>query len=359
MFGTYRTVLALLVVLQHLGGIEVIGTYAVFGFYILSGYLMTAIMHQSYGYTATGVSRYALNRFLRVYPIYWVSALFTLALIYLFGSQALGDYHEAMRYPATLNEVIKNSLILFPDLSSARLTPPAWALTVELFFYVLIGVGLSRCFRAVVVWFVVSLIYHVTAALQSFPWSDTYFSVAAASLPFSTGALIFFQRERLRHWLEGRETPIVVLLATAFVANYLVVDTFTSRPFGFYSSYVICAMMVASLSLVSASQRWLSVDKWLGDLSYLIYLTHFQAGFLVIWLAGSVGVALDKDNLMFFALSVPLILVISLVMSHVLQIPIDSVRSMIKHKNPTSAVRSVRTTGPAAMVASCTSKLEK
>ncbi len=44
MFGTYRTYLALLVVVQHIGGIPVIGGYAVFGFYILSGYLMTLIM---------------------------------------------------------------------------------------------------------------------------------------------------------------------------------------------------------------------------------------------------------------------------------------------------------------------------
>lgn len=73
MFGTYRTLLAVMVIFLHLGGMPVIGGYAVFGFYILSGYLMTLIMHKNYGYTRDGVARYAINRFLRIYPIYWVS----------------------------------------------------------------------------------------------------------------------------------------------------------------------------------------------------------------------------------------------------------------------------------------------
>ena len=51
MFGTYRTLLALMIVALHLGGVPVIGGYAVFGFYILSGYLMTLIMQTSYGYS--------------------------------------------------------------------------------------------------------------------------------------------------------------------------------------------------------------------------------------------------------------------------------------------------------------------
>ena len=69
MFGTYRTLLALMVVFLHLGGVSVLGGYAVFGFYILSGYLMTYIMQKNYGYSRLGQARYAINRMLRIYPI--------------------------------------------------------------------------------------------------------------------------------------------------------------------------------------------------------------------------------------------------------------------------------------------------
>ena len=66
MFGVYRAFLALMVVALHLGGLPVVGAYAVFGFYVLSGYLMTLIMQDRYGYTASGRSAYAVNRFLLV-----------------------------------------------------------------------------------------------------------------------------------------------------------------------------------------------------------------------------------------------------------------------------------------------------
>jgi peptidoglycan/LPS O-acetylase OafA/YrhL len=52
MFGFFRTLLALAVVVEHLGPAHYVGPYAVFGFYVLSGYLMTLIMHETYGHTA-------------------------------------------------------------------------------------------------------------------------------------------------------------------------------------------------------------------------------------------------------------------------------------------------------------------
>jgi len=52
MLGLLRTTLAIMVMSYHLFvGILPLGTYAVFGFYVISGYLMTLVMHESYGYS--------------------------------------------------------------------------------------------------------------------------------------------------------------------------------------------------------------------------------------------------------------------------------------------------------------------
>jgi peptidoglycan/LPS O-acetylase OafA/YrhL len=45
---------------------------AVFAFYTLSGYLMTRVLNERYGFTAAGTAAFALNRVLRLWPVYLV-----------------------------------------------------------------------------------------------------------------------------------------------------------------------------------------------------------------------------------------------------------------------------------------------
>jgi peptidoglycan/LPS O-acetylase OafA/YrhL len=235
-----------------------------------------------------------------------------------------------MRYPSTFNEIIKNVFILFPDLSSARLSPPAWALTVELFFYALIGFGLSRNVRFVIFWFFCSVLYHITANMPVFPWSDTYFSFAAASLPFSTGALIFFQRDRFRAFFTRNQLPILVMLSLLFILNFLIVNSLVSKDLGFYFSFVICSFLVLALSFLDLQGSAKSVDKWVGDLSYPIYLMHFQVGFLCIAFFQLFGFSADLSSPMPFLIAVTATLVISHAVVVSLQSPVDRVRDLVR-----------------------------
>jgi hypothetical protein len=67
---------------------------------------------------------------------------------------------------------------------------PAWALTVELFFYICIGLGASRNKLISAVWFLLSVSYTVYL-IMSGGFAERYQTLGAASLPFSTGAMIF------------------------------------------------------------------------------------------------------------------------------------------------------------------------
>ncbi|MCI1709030.1 MAG: hypothetical protein LKM39_00445 [Chiayiivirga sp.] len=64
-FGTWRLFLALLVGASHLWVDMVAGpaAYAVWGFFVLSGYLMTHVLSTKYGFSARGLAGYAHNRF--------------------------------------------------------------------------------------------------------------------------------------------------------------------------------------------------------------------------------------------------------------------------------------------------------
>lgn len=336
MFGTYRTFLALMVVALHLGGLPKIGVYAVFGFYCLSGYLMTLIMLTNYGYTASGMTKYAINRFLRIYPVYWVSILMSAALIWYLGNSFTASYQPSMYLPGNFLELFKNLIIFFPFIESPRLTPPAWALTVEVFFYILIGIGVSKSKRSTLIWVGLSLLYHAGALIFQIGWNHRYFTIFAASLPFSTGALIFHYRHECSQTinrLKGRAyNYLPYFLVSAILVNWKLGHVLNQATgIFFYSNYILCALMVVVLSdrksLPYISKKF---DKWMGDFSYPIYLIHYQVGLIVVVLFAASGIELKRPDLILMAVSIPVIFVISWIITVTVEKPIELIRSNIK-----------------------------
>ncbi len=125
-------------VLAHLISVPIIGRYAVMSFFVLSGFLMTTIMHQTYGYTWRGRSTYAFNRMLRLYPNFWFAIFISLLLIAIFGGSVVQDYKPEMHLPRTLCQWFENFSMLYLDwvplFVTPRLAPPTWALTTEILF---------------------------------------------------------------------------------------------------------------------------------------------------------------------------------------------------------------------------------
>lgn len=338
MFGTYRLILALMVVALHIGGVPLIGAYAVFGFYALSGYLMTYIMHRNYGFTVQGVCKYALNRFLRIYPMYWISIAFSAGLVFAVGESYSSQYHEDIFYPHTLVELLRNIFLFFPGRESPRLTPPAWALTVEIFFYICIGLGLSINKRVVVGWLVASVLYHVIIIVAQLGWEPRYFTIAAASLPFATGALIYhYGREavdfisRVIPILMHRYSPLalLLLLLVNWLLGYMLGG---AKSVFFYTSYVITALEVVLLAqakeLPFISKKF---DKFMGDLSYPLYLIHYQVALIVMVSLQKMGYAINRPDLVLLFVSTPFILLLSWIFAITLEAPIELVRERVKH----------------------------
>lgn len=207
MFGFFRTYLAIWVMIYHIIEVPIIGKYAVFAFFILSGFLMTTIMHTTYGFTVVGFKKYAINRFLRLYPSYWVVATLTILLISVIGHEYSSQFKSALQIPTTLTDSFFNLTMIFPAWTpweiSPRLSPPTWALTIEIAFYLVIGVGISKSINLTCVWFGLSIIYYAITYYLELSNSARYSNFLAASLPFSIGALLYFYKNTLFHMLEA------------------------------------------------------------------------------------------------------------------------------------------------------------
>jgi peptidoglycan/LPS O-acetylase OafA/YrhL len=339
MFGTYRTLLAFGVVAMHLGGTRMMGNFSVFGFYILSGYLMTLITQETYGFSVSGSSRYALNRVLRIYPTYWAAVCLSLLLIMVLGEEMSLKYHDAISLPTDFLQTLKNTFLIFAHDDRPRLVPPAWALTVELFFYACIGLGLSRTRLTSCIWLVCSILYHVVALVMEFRWGLRYFPVYAASLPFATGAVIYHYRDFLGSLVKLRN-PTMDSLIPLSVFITVIINWYTGVSLGqakflfFYSNLVLCALMVlvlVSRPLLPGIPR--SFDKWAGDLSYPVYLIHLQAGMIVFAALGYAGLDYGRMNIRILLIGIPLALIMAWVLTVAVEKPTDKLRAIIKRAN--------------------------
>ncbi|WP_419569491.1 acyltransferase family protein [Rheinheimera sp.] len=228
MLGLLRFYFAIIVMVLHLFlGVHAIGIYAVFGFYIMSGYLITRIMHESYSYTWRGISYFIANRCLRLYPVYWIVCLLSIGLIFYIGEDIVRGYHPQIYIPSTTGSYLQNIFMAFiawyPNEVSPRLVPPTWALAVEIFMYLLIAAGISKSFFRVKIWIFFSICYVGYSFYTGEPWGSRYYPAAAASLPFSVGAAIYFLTKNIqfkqkikRYRLTAKKCFLMMLLNSLF-----------------------------------------------------------------------------------------------------------------------------------------------
>lgn len=329
MFGSYRTILALCVVLQHLGPLDVIGGYAVFGFYTLSGYLMTMVLHDYYGYTVEGIQKYVINRGLRIFPAYWFSIALSVALLFWLGDEVVSLYHEKMYLPHDVDSVVRNLFLLLSHKSEPRLTPPSWALTVEFFFYLCLAVGMTKTKKTTGVFLTIGFIYTAVVNAVDTPWALKYFVLPAAMLPFTTGAMIYFYKDKIHlytYLLNHSYSPII-LIGLFFLNYYAFFGTAYDKSIGFYLSFVINVLLICSLSaqqtLLFIPER---VDRFIGGLSYPIYLLHFQAGLILMQI-----VDLKRGDLSFVIYTIPMIIVCAWLFSILIERPVNILRDRVKN----------------------------
>lgn len=345
-FGLLRYILAWLVLITHIAPLPMAfgAGQAVFAFYILSGFLMTLVLTEKYGFSGRGIRNFALCRALRIYPLYFIALLISFLILWVGGR---ANFHPAIVFPATVLDWVRNVTIfgLAPlasnEVPAVRLVPQAWALGVEVCFYCVIPF-LVWSKWVTLIWFLLSLA--VTAYVNvRFARSYFYHSLAAASLPFSAGAMIYhyLHRGRMRAFSLGRtvSVPLAVGLVLLYLVNLVVFRHVISaeRRVGFYVSLALSVVVVACFSKMRLMERDTAadrIDKFCGDLSYPIFLLH--------WSAAIIGNGLffgcvkpDRDS---FTTAAMLFLLATAVVTHALGIafvklveePIQRVRACVR-----------------------------
>ncbi len=337
--------MALLVAIAHLwrGQIDPAAHYGVFCFFIISGYLITRILCETYAFSASGLARFALNRFLRLYPAYAVVFMLSLGLLFFASAEAL-NYSGGMLQMNDANwQAWLYNIIIFgvahlhvdggDSVLAARLVNNIWSVSIELWFYLLMALGLSRTPKLSLLWFIAGIGYMVYGFYHHYSFYDFYLPVPAGILPFSIGACIY-------HLLKRWHLPSAMHHPWMIASTIVWIGVYGAGAHGFYdperaglylSLIPSAALVIGCLHYLPAraapwSQR---IDKLLGNLSYPLFLVHWTVAVFILWVYPLAQPQLDAGWL----------LVLSLLPTHVLawaiyryvEKPIEVLRARVRN----------------------------
>lgn len=308
--GSLRTIFAISVVFAHTNGtIFVDGRVAVQLFYVISGYLISYVLVERKSYPRLGY--FYLNRYLRLYPVYFVVALLVICTYWVFGTVWFIDMQILRQLPWSANLLLAfSNLFIFGQdwvlftavhdghlhfatnyqaseihLHKGLLVPQAWTLGVELTFYLIAPFVLSR--RPVIyILLLLSLalrIYLFRIGLgDQDPWSYRFFPTELAL--FLLGALAHQSLAPLYSKLFKGSLPKYSAVVTFFLIAYSL--SYALIPLGDeLKKLVSIAILVILLPFCFFFQDNNRFDQWIGDLSYPIYINHMLVMFWVAYAA--------------------------------------------------------------------------
>lgn len=301
-FGIYRYCLAALVVATHAAPDTwwFAGRYAVFGFYVLSAYVVCYILDTRYLNLPRGLWKYATNRALRIFPMYYAVFIPSYFLVRSYAHE--GEKIALIGVPDGVHGWIANlttfgiSHPLYGLVQEPAVIPMAWSLAVEMTFWALMPTLVrSASWRWIMGWFVCVYSAVVFANALSIPnsvMSDAvglgmrYFSMLAAALPFFIGLLLYL-RKRDGKLHVPRKLGIAAMAALPLVVAVSPLVFHSAVSGGFYIAFAVNIIIIAYLAGVDtkALPAWVqSLDEFLGNIAYPLYLVHISMELVIrVW----------------------------------------------------------------------------
>jgi peptidoglycan/LPS O-acetylase OafA/YrhL len=346
--GLIRLLLAISVVLFHSGipsSYNIANsTVAVLSFFIISGFYMAFILDKKY----KGPKAYFLflsNRFLRIFPLYWIAFLVTLGFVLLkllfhFGTEDNAIIHYLKYSPSSLSlkfyldlaNVIIRNITLIINLDYFRLNnsqpgylliPQAWTLQLELLFYLIAPFIVKLSKKIFLILLSIYLIgffgyivpNHIMQPNLAFIFLNNFqfFLLGVLSYKFLYG---FFSTKRIQ--------PLVLNVIFLTFLSYLIFYNLIPIKIPLLALnmdnlpyYILLAIALPAIFIQTKSN---TIDNFIGKLSYPVYIMHL----IIVKLLFNLG--LESTSVLKSVLVLFITLYISYLAVRFVDRPIDNFR---------------------------------
>ncbi len=298
--GMVRIALALAVVLSHMpmATTKIIGGgLAVQCFFIVSGFYMAVILREKY----RDLGLFYSNRLLRLYPTYAVMCAVSAIALFAFGvsgtatrelmATAYANPQTAIALIASHITMLGQELLFWFTLDpngalvldatgavptetvslawQGLLIPQSWSLSMELLFYAMAPFLARLGWRALLGVLALGIAIRFSGYLLdvNYPlWQGRFFP--AALFLFVLGMLaerVLPLAARLPRWIGFALAPVVLILLAAWPLLPV-----TGEP----SRWLAYALIAATAPFLFHAFATVKLDRWIGELSYPMYLSH-------------------------------------------------------------------------------------
>lgn len=309
--GFLRFILSLSVLVAHTEpffGIKFLGGMgSVQLFFIISGFYMTMVLNKKY----VGKGSYWLfisNRFLRLYPSYFIVLLVTIlvSLIFLSGEDSV--IHQWLENINSLNEKniiilsfvnivifgqdlimflgldqISNSLYFTSNFRESNIfvykflfLPQAWSISIELMFYIVAPFIVRRKLKYIVLLILLSILlrayiyFYLNLAFD--PWSYRFFPTELALFLFGSLAYKFYETiDHNKKLATSHYLVILIYFILIFSHKQILDSSIILSQLKLWGIYILSIFVIPYLFFITKNNR---IDKFIGELSYPIYLIH-------------------------------------------------------------------------------------
>lgn len=296
--GVIRFLLALAVVYGHAAGASIIAPYtptfgyfpidpvtAVQMFFVISGFYMSLVLTEKYRALDGWLWKFYLNRYSRLMPSYLIVMAVSTLLVNPQIFSLSDDVWQNVAFKFSAITLFGIDLTAFYDVRGAQALYPAhtqlpvtqaWSIGIEIWFYALVPLIALMSTRVLIAAASVILAARIVVDgfdPSGFPWLQRAWPLEMYFFLLGIFSHRFYQSIRGR--LEEKQRPESILALITIVVMVMFAGWLSGmQAWKHHHALLVTSALAAMLPLIFSLTKDWTIDRWIGEFSYPIYLVH-------------------------------------------------------------------------------------